>query len=187
MQRSRGAAAVRLAGRRIVDLRQSGAAKAFLPRSHAPVPEVVFLNTSGGLTAGDRLEWRLELDAATAAVATTQTAERGYAATGDPARVVVDLRLGAGAALDWLPQETILYDNARLGRRTRVEMAADARLVWAEMLVLGRVAMGEQLAEVSLHDRREIHRGGRLALLEPVRLARGVKLNHPEAIALITD
>lgn len=179
MQRSRGAASVRLRDGRLRDLAQSGAAKAFLPRCHSAVPEVVFLNTSGGVTAGDTLAWRLALEGPTAAVGTTQTAERGYAARGVPGRVTVDLSLDAGAALCWLPQETILYDHARLARHTRVDMAADARLVWSEMLVLGRAAMGERLASVHLHDRREVRRGGRLALLEPVRLT-GAALDPAE-------
>jgi urease accessory protein len=155
---------------RLGDLVQQGAAKVFLPRVHCPRPEAVFLNTAGGLTGGDRLDFAVGLEAGVAAVATTQTAERAYAAGDGAARMTVRLSLAEGAALDWLPQETILFENARLHRATRVEMAADARLVWAEMLVLGRAAMGETLRRAELIDRREILRGGRLALCEPVRL-----------------
>ncbi|MGY6409469.1 MAG: urease accessory protein UreD [Alkalilacustris sp.] len=174
MQRSRGRAAVRLvaggAGTCLAGLEQAGSAKAFLPKVHGAVPEVVFLNTSGGLTGGDVLRWSLALGPGAAAVGASQTAERAYAARGPAAEVEVALEVGTGGALDWLPQETILYDRARLARRTRVEMAGDARLVWAEMLVLGRAAMGERVAELAFRDRREIWRGGRLALLEPVRM-----------------
>ncbi|MGY6633603.1 MAG: urease accessory protein UreD [Alkalilacustris sp.] len=169
-QRSHGVACVRFEGARLIDLRQSGAAKAFLPRAHSACPEVVFLNTSGGLTGGDRLEWRLGVDGGGRIVGATQTAERGYAAAGMPARVGVHLNVGAGASLDWLPQETILYDQARLDRLTSVEMAGDARLVWCEMLILGRVAMGERLGTLHLNDQREVRRAGRLVLLDPVRL-----------------
>lgn len=176
LQRVRGRARLALgagvagAAPRLLDLAQQGAAKLFLPRVHAPRPEAVFLNTAGGLTGGDRLDYDVALEAGVAAVGTTQTAERAYAAGGRAARMSVRLTLGHGAALDWLPQETILFENAWLNRATRVEMAGDARLVWAEMLVLGRAAMGETLRQAVLEDRREIFRGGRLALCEPVRL-----------------
>jgi urease accessory protein len=164
---------------RLTELVQQGSAKLFLPRVHAARPEAVFLNTAGGLTGGDRLSFAVTLGTGVAAVATTQTAERAYAAGGQPARMSVELSLGAGAALDWLPQETILFENACLQRVSRVDMAGDAWLVWAEMLVLGRAAMGEQLRQAELKDRREIRRAGRLALCEPVRLDASVLQGWP--------
>ena len=187
LQRVQGQASLALAlggdrtAPRIRALRQQGAAKLFLPRVHGSRPEAVFLNTAGGLTGGDRLGFAITLEAGVAAVATTQTAERAYAAGGRPARMTVALDLGAGASLDWLPQETILFEKACLHRTSRVEMAGDASLVWAEMLVLGRAAMGETLRDAELLDRREIHRAGRLALSEPVRLDASVLQGWPGA------
>jgi urease accessory protein len=182
MERVRGQARLGLAAGtppRLAELVQQGSAKLFLPRVHAARPEAVFLNTAGGLTGGDRLAFAVTLGAGVAAVATTQTAERAYAAGGRPARMAVDLTLGPGAALDWLPQETILFENACLHRTSRVEMAGDATLVWAEMLVLGRAAMGETVTRLALEDRREIRRGGRMALCEPVRLDASVLQGWP--------
>jgi len=173
-QRSRGCARVALAmtdgAVRLSDLYQEGSAKAFLPRVHADRPEVVFLNTSGGLTGGDTLSYALSVDAGTGAVATTQTAERAYRSAGGAARLDVALTLGKAAALDWLPQETILFQDSALHRHTRIDMAGDARLVMAEMVVLGRAAMGETLTGVDLRDRREIWRAGRPALVDPLRM-----------------
>ncbi|TMV42689.1 urease accessory protein UreD, partial [Thioclava sp. BHET1] len=164
LERTRGRAAVVIGcarGRmRLEGLHQSGSAKAFLPRVHDPVPEVVFLNTSGGLTGGDRLSYSLRLGAGAAAVAATQTAERAYRSGAGHAELEIALELGAGAALDWLPQETILFERSALRRRTRVEMAADARLVLAECVVLGRAAMGEVLSDFTMSDWREVRRAG---------------------------
>lgn len=175
MQRVAGRAAVALARRggatRLAGLEQAGSARAFLPRVDGPVPEIVFLNTAGGLTGGDRLAYSVALGDGAAAVAMTQTAERAYAAAGGVARLEVALALGQGAALDWLPQETILFDRSALERRTEVDMAGDARLLMVETLVMGRAAMGETLREVALSDIRRLRRGGRLALLEPLRLS----------------
>ncbi|MBO6603260.1 urease accessory protein UreD [Rhodophyticola sp.] len=170
LQRTRGRARVAMADGRLTHLHQEGAAKAMLPRMHGRWPEVVFLNTSGGITGGDRLDYALDLAPGSRAVGTTQTAERAYRAAGGVGRVRTRLTLGAGAELHWLPQELILFDGAALERDLQVEMAADATLVMLETLVLGRMAMGETLTDLHLRDRRAVRRGGRLVLLEPVRM-----------------
>lgn len=176
LQRVRGRAHVVMGARGLKDLYQQGSAKAMLPKVHSAVPEVVFLNTSGGLTAGDRLDYRLEVEANGALIGTTQTAERAYAsvAGGADAEVSVSLHAGAGARLDWLPQETILFETARLTRRTTAQIAGDARFLFSEMVVLGRAAMGETIETLHLSDRREIHRAGRLEFIEPLEIDAGL-------------
>lgn len=173
-QRVRGMAAVRLSLRqgatRLDGLRQQGSGKAMLPRVHAAVPEVVFLNTAGGLTSGDRLDFALDLGAGAQASATTQTAERAYRAPDGPARVGVRMTAGAGARLDWLPQETILFDGAALDRRTDIALSGDARLLLAETIVLGRAAMGETVGRIDLTDRRTVTRDGRPVLADWLRM-----------------
>ena len=115
LQRARGRVEVAVSRRegriRLDRLFQEGCGKAILPRVDAPVPEVVLINTSGGVTGGDRIGWRLEAGPGAALVATSQAAERVYRSSGGAARVETRLVLGAGAALDWLPQETILFDG----------------------------------------------------------------------------
>lgn len=162
MQRSHGAAHVVMGARGLIDLSQRGSAKAMLPRMTAGGPEIVFLNTSGGLASGDRLRFAVDLRAGTRALATTQTAERAYRAEAAPARAEIALNLGPGAWLDWLPQETILYDGARLLRDTTVDLAPDAGCLLLEMIVLGRLAMGESPRHLHLRDRRVVRRGGRV-------------------------
>nr|WP_242679563.1 urease accessory protein UreD [Paracoccus nototheniae] len=162
MQRSHGAAHVVMGPRGLIDLAQAGSAKAMLPRMTAGLPEIVFLNTSGGLASGDRLAFAVDLRAGTRALATTQTAERAYRATAAAAQARVTLTVGAGGWLDWLPQETILFDGARLDRETRIDLAPDAGCLLLEMLVLGRLAMGERPARLHLRDRRIVRRDGRV-------------------------
>ncbi|SFC04960.1 urease accessory protein UreD [Tropicimonas isoalkanivorans] len=173
LQRARGRAEARFGcrdGRTVLaGLHQSGCAKAMLPRVPGP-PEVVFLNTAGGLTGGDVLDYGLDVAAGAQVTATTQTAERGYASTGETARVRCRISVGAGGALDWLPQETILFDGAALDRVTEVDLAGDARLLLCETLVLGRAAMGETVRSLRLSDRREIRRDGRPVLVDAVRM-----------------
>ena len=174
LQRTRGRASVVLGGgvaTALKGLAQAGSAKAFLPRSHSPDPEVVFLNTAGGLTGGDRLTYALELGPGGRATATTQTAERAYRAAGDVAQMEVRLSAGAGAELHWLPQETILFDGAALHRRTEVALGHDARYLGVETVVLGRAAMGETLAHVEFDDLRTVRREGKPVFIEPLRIA----------------
>ncbi len=172
-QRSHGVA--RLSFRRVgawtrLDrLRQEGSAKAFVHPGEAG-PDVVFLNTSGGMTGGDRLSFGVNLGDGCRVTATTQTAERAYQSTAGVARVMVDHEVGAGAHLDWLPQETILFDGAALERVTTVSLAAGASCLLLEAVVLGRAAMGEVIRQVSFLDRRQVSRGGMPVLVEPLRL-----------------
>jgi urease accessory protein len=171
LQRVNGRAFAQIgAGGRLVDLHQSGSAKAMLPKMHGRPPEVVFLNTSGGVTGGDTLRYGLDVAAETAVVGTTQTAERAYRSTGGVGRIETDLTLGRGARLHWLPQEMILFDGAAIDRRVTVRMPGCAALVLLETLVLGRAAMGEALRDIALSDRREVIRDGRPAMLEAIRL-----------------
>lgn len=172
-QRSHGEASLTFGpastGGRLVDLRQSGSAKAFFHRGGTGV-EVMFLNTSGGLTGGDTLMYRLNVGAGGEITATTQTAERAYSSNQGAATVAVSHDVGAGAHLDWLPQETILFDGSALDRRTTITLAPDASCLLLEAVVLGRAAMGETLADVSLRDRRTVMRAGQPVLVEPLHL-----------------
>ena len=157
-QRSRGAArAVLGSDGRIARLHQSGSAKAMVPRTHGAHPEVVFLNTSGGLTGGDRLHFELQVGGGAMAMGATQTAERAYASPGGPpADVQVDLRVGAGATLFWLPQETILFDRSSLRRTTHLYLGKGATFLGIETLVLGRGHMGETVERLDFTDLRRV-------------------------------
>lgn len=173
-QRARGRAdvtVVRRDGRvRLARLYQQGCAKALLPRPGGPAPEAVLINTAGGLTGGDRIAWHLGAGEGAALVVTTQAAERVYRSTGGAARVDTRLTLGPGARLDWLPQETILFDAGRLERRLTAEMAEDATLLAAEIVVLGRAAHGETVRNGAITDHWRLHRAGRLVHAEALRL-----------------
>lgn len=174
MQRSRGAAFASFARlreqTRLVDLQQSGSAKIMLPNQRGGAPEVVFLNTSGGLTGGDALSMRLDLAADCRVLATTQTAERAYASTGAAARMQFSATVAKGAHLDWMPQETILFQRSNLCRRTEIDLAAGASCVLAETVVLGRLAMGETLTDARPRDHRMIRRDGRPVWAETMEL-----------------
>jgi urease accessory protein len=142
----------------------------FPHRKSGPL-DAVMLNTAGGVTGGDCYDVAVEAEAGAHLVMATQAAERIYRAQdGEVGRVRNHLTLGAGARLDWLPQETILYDRASLDRCLTIDMAADARLLACEMLVFGRRAMGETVDAIHLRDRIDLTIDGTLAFADRLRL-----------------
>ncbi|MBB6252790.1 urease accessory protein UreD [Nitrospirillum iridis] len=152
---------------RLDRLYQSGSARLRLPKG--PDLEGVLINTGGGLTGGDVLETEVLVAAGARATVTTQAAEKVYRASAGEARVLN--RLSVAGRLDWLPQETILFDGARLCRRLEVDMADGATLLAAEAMVFGRTARGERVTHGLFRDEWRIRRGGRLVYADAVRLA----------------
>lgn len=186
LQRSRGTAIAAFARRRgatrLVDLHQSGAAKLMLPRLSGAVPEAVFLNTSGGLTGGDQLSYAMSVGEDCRLLATTQTAERAYAAEGGAAQVSVTATVAAGARLDWLPQETLLYQGSHLQRRTEIDLGPGAECLLAETVILGRHAMGEVVTTARLTDHRRVTRQGRPVWAETLGLTPDVLTSASPAL-----
>ena len=168
-----GRVAVRVArGRtRLRDLYQRGSAKILLPATAGPAFEAVVLNTAGGLTGGDRFEWRAEAAEGASLALSTQAAERVYRAQpGLEARVVTRLHAGPGATLDWLPQETILFDGGALRRRLEIDLDPSAAFTGIEPLILGRAAMGETVREAAFRDQWRLRIGGELVWADALRL-----------------
>ncbi|MDQ0462660.1 urease accessory protein [Caulobacter ginsengisoli] len=151
-------------------LYQQGCAQIRLPRLRADHAEAILINTAGGLTGGDMLDWTVEVEAGAAGVVTTQACDKVYRSSGGVANVTSRLSVGPSARLDWIPQETILFDEARLHRRLEADVAPDGRLLVLEAVVLGRAAMGETVRQASLKDRWRIRRGGRLLFADDLVL-----------------
>ncbi|OIQ32936.1 MAG: urease accessory protein [Alphaproteobacteria bacterium MedPE-SWcel] len=151
-------------------LHQAGALKLLFPRGRPPV-EAVLVNTAGGITGGDRFTLEASAGRNSQLTLTTQAAERAYRAQpGQTGRVQTTLTVAAGARLNWLPQETILFQNCDFARRLRVDLAPDARLLLVEPLVFGRAAMGERLTSARFHDRIDLYRGPRRLYHDAIRL-----------------
>jgi urease accessory protein len=134
--------------------------------------QAVLLTTSGGLTGGDRTRVEFNVAANACATLTTQAAEKLYRALPGAAAVecTISLAAGANAWAEWLAQETILFDGARLRRSFAAELAPGARMLAVESVVFGRQAMGEELRLGLLHDSWRIRRAGRLIWADTMRL-----------------
>ncbi len=116
----------------LVGLHQKPPLRVLFPRTDDPLPLAVLVNTAGGLVGGDRMATEVKVGAGAAVTVTAQAAEKVYRSLG--AETVVNNRLVAheGAWLEWLPQETIVFDGARLRRRMRIDLSADARVLAGE-------------------------------------------------------
>jgi urease accessory protein len=175
LQRARGIGRVAFKSARdrtVLDrLHEDGAARIRLPRTHAARScEAVLINTAGGLTGGDRMRWEATAGPDCHAVITTQACEKVYRSAGGTAEVAARLEVEARGRLDWLPQETIVFDGAELSRTITADLAADAQLLVVEAVIFGRHAMGERVNTGVFRDRWRIRRAGKLVHAEDIRL-----------------
>ena len=114
--------------------------------------EAVVINTAGGIAGGDKFSFEVDVGEGAALTVTTAAAEKTYRSLGDPATVDVKLNVGTGGSLYWLPQETILFNAARLRRGIEADVAEGAKLLMIESVVFGRTAMDESVTQGSHCD-----------------------------------
>ncbi|MFT6558979.1 urease accessory protein UreD [Sneathiella sp.] len=176
-QRTDGSGRIRFkispSGKTVLDeLYQRGASKIRLPKTYTKhSKEAVLINSSGGLTGGDLLDWQISAGEDCYGVISSQACEKIYKSTGDTAVVKTTLSVAENARIDWLPQETILFDRAKLSRDLVVDLAKNARFLGVEASVLGRAAMGEQVRSLSFGDQWRLYREGVLVHADNIRLS----------------
>jgi urease accessory protein len=151
-------------------LHESGSLRVRFPSPEDQGLSGVFVNTAGGVAGGDRFDIEIAASDAARLTLTTAAAEKVYRAQGAAAQLDIALRVGTGAHLSWLPQETILFDRARMQRRFDIALDEAASLLLCEIVVFGRTAMGERMEQGEFVDRWRLSRGGKLVFAETVRL-----------------
>jgi len=149
---------------------EDGSLRVRFPNAAGEALEAVIVNTGGGMTGGDRFAVEIALGEGARLIAGTAAAEKIYRSTGPDAEMDVKLDIGDGAQLAWLPQETILFDRARLSRCIDVDLAESASLLMAEAVVFGRAAMGEAMRQGFFADRWRVRRAGKLIFADSARL-----------------
>jgi urease accessory protein len=155
---------------RRAQVHEAGSLRVRCPGAPAAELEAILINTAGGVAGGDRFSLDIAAAEGTRLVVTTAAAEKVYRTLGPDSTIDVKLYVAAGARLAWLPQETILFDRARLARSIEVTLADDAQIVLAEALVFGRSGMGEAVEQGALFDRWRVRRAEKLVYAETVRL-----------------
>jgi len=162
-------------------LHESGSLRVRFPSPEADGLSAVFVNTAGGVAGGDRFDIEIAAGEGARLAVTTAAAEKVYRAEGPAAQLHIALKAASGAHLAWLPQETILFDRARVERKIDIDLADGASLLLCEIVVFGRAAMGERMQAGEFVDRWRLSRGGRLVFAETMRLDGdiGEKLRRP--------
>jgi urease accessory protein len=170
---SRVVFAVRDGMTRLTDLYQRDPCRVLFPDPEpGEPPQAVLVTTSGGVTDGDSLVMAIEVGPGGEAVAATQAAEKIYRAARrtEHCALEIGVTVGEGASLDWLPQETIVFEGARLKRRTMADVAPGGALLACEMVVLGRAASGERFTGGLVLDAWSVRRAGKLAWTDTLRV-----------------
>ena len=139
---------------------------------YAEGPEVcqhIIVHPPGGIAGGDQLNINVRVGPDAWAQLTSPGAAKWYRAAG-PAYQAVELSVAAGATLEWLPQETIVFSAAQAELSTRIELEGDARLFYWDMVALGRLASGERFEQGHFQSHLDIRRDGQLLWHERQRI-----------------
>jgi len=153
-----------------MDIFQRAPLRIMFPRTTgAAVEEAVLINTAGGIAGGDRLQFEVTARPNACIAVTSQAAEKIYRALDEPARIATSLKACEAAKLAWLPQETIVFDRGRLSRETEIDVCSGAQLLALEWLVLGRAALGEEVAGGHISDSWRVKKDGRLIWADSFR------------------
>jgi urease accessory protein len=191
LQRAEGSCRIVLGsserGTRVMDVCQRSPIRVLFPRTAGPqVQEAVLVNTSGGIAGGDRLESNVTAMNSASIIVTTQAAEKVYRAIHESAHITTTLKARDAAKRAWLPQETIVFNRARVWRRTQIEVSSGAELLALEWLVLGRAAHGERISAGEIKDSWRVVKDGRLIWADSFRAADDV-FPHLSRKALLSD
>ncbi|MBL4740367.1 MAG: urease accessory protein UreD, partial [Sneathiella sp.] len=142
---------------------QSGCGRVRFPTvDHVHMPEAVLINTAGGLTGGDVMNFTITAGPGTELTVTGQAAEKIYKSIGPEVVIGAEIFVESDAYLEWLPQETILFEKGRLRRLNKIHLAKDAKLLALEATILGRRAHGETLSDATITDGWKIWKEGKL-------------------------
>jgi urease accessory protein len=152
------------------ELHESGSLRVRFPSPEQQGLSAVFVNTAGGVAGGDIFDIDVTTGEGARLTVTTAAAEKIYRSHGPDSQINITLRAEAGSHISWLPQETILFDQVRVGRKFDIDLAETASLLLSEIVVFGRTAMNETIARGSFADRWRLRRGGKLIFADTVKL-----------------
>ncbi|WP_095078201.1 urease accessory protein UreD [Pseudomonas sp. Irchel s3h17] len=142
---------------------------------YAEGPQVcqhIIVHPPGGIAGGDRLDVSVNVATDAWAQLTSPGAAKWYRAA-TPAYQQLDVTVAAGATLEWLPQETIVFSAAQAELATRIDLQGNARLFFWDVVALGRPASGERFACGHFQSRLDIRRDGQLLWHERQRIVGG--------------
>ncbi len=155
-----------------IELDQTGAAYQLL------------LNPSGGLVGGDRLSIRATVGAGAHVILSTPSANRVYRSLAEPSVQSVDLAVGSGAVVEWVPEVTIPFAGSKFRQTIRARLEPGATILMWDAIASGRVARGERWAFADLSNEIRIATASGRSLVERYHLVPGGK---GEGVGLASD
>ena len=154
--------------------------KPLYPES-AGVCHTIVVHPPGGIAGGDELAISARAGCGAHALLTTPAAGKWYRSSGPWARQSVALTVAASAHLEWLPQETIVYDGALASLDTDVKLHGDATFIGWDIVCLGRTAYGERYINGTSRIRMSVRRDARTIWLEQGSIQAGGRLARSSA------
>jgi urease accessory protein len=154
--------------------------KALHPEGEA-VCHAIIVHPPAGIAGGDELLIDVDAGPGVHALLTTPGAGKWYRSRGPWAAQRVAIRAEAGAVVEWLPQETILFDGAAADIRLEATLAPGARLIAWDITCLGRTGSGERFEQGHLKFETRVRLGGRLAWLDRGRIGPGARVARSAA------
>ena len=158
---------------RLVDRQHFGpllVQKPFYPEDRE-ICQVVIIHPPGGVVGGDELEISARVGASASVQITTPGAAKWYKANGHVSRQAVTLDVGANGVIEWVPQETIFFNNVHVELDHHVVLEKEASYIGCEILCFGRTASGESFTSGQVRQRTRIFRTGKLIWFDQLRLS----------------
>ena len=132
----------------------------------AGICHAVIVHPPGGIAGGDQLRVSVEVAPGAHALITTPGATKWYRSQGTPSRQTVRAQVAAGAVLEWLPQESIYFDQVEACNDVEINLEGDARLLYQDIVCLGRTHSGEAFLQGRVAQRTVVKQNGRVVLAE---------------------
>jgi urease accessory protein len=140
---------------------------------HPSTCHAIIIHPPGGVVGGDELRMQFDMGSGARALLSTPGAAKWYRANGHRSRQQVRIRVSASAALEWLPQETIIFNEADVVFDNIIDLEANASYIGCEILCFGRTASGEIFEQGNVQQSLMIRREGKPLWLEQGALAAG--------------
>ena len=145
----------------------------FYPAAAPKNCQSVIVHTAGGMVGGDRLGLAITAEPNTQSLVTTAAAHKVYRSQGAWSKQTIQLSVGAGAYMEWLPQELILFNGGRFQQSVRVDLEPGGIWMGWDITRFGRSARGETLQTGEWRSQTEIWQQGKPLWIDRQQLSGG--------------
>ncbi|MBJ9985441.1 urease accessory protein UreD [Acinetobacter sp. S40] len=133
------------------------------------VCHAIIVHPPAGIAGGDHLTFQISTHQTSHAVVTTPGAGKWYKTNGKQAFQHIHLNVKEHSILEWLPQETMLFDGANAHSETHIHLDQPASFIGWDMLVLGRQARAETFQSGAYANQFKLYREQKLLVADTLR------------------